>query len=198
MKIIMTRKNLSLEMAFVLAVIIYLIFYVLFSLIYLDSKQTTSEQFVFINYKSFEKNSIKNLNVIEKHITQQSVKKITKRKRTSLKTLPILQKFVQINTGFIEKLDSLAQYTSSVDSTKTMNEFILENPNLISLKIALNENIKNGVVKVSKKEITEKSIKKAMLDYYKAKYPTPPYKFGELGTGNLINIPIDSLIEFFK
>jgi hypothetical protein len=193
-----TRKNLSLEIAFVLAVIVYFILYVLFSLISLDSKHTTSEQIVFIDYKSFEKNNIKNLDIIEKHITQQSVKKITKRKKISLKNLPILQKFVQINSNLIEKLDSLAHYSNSVDSTKTMNEFILENPNLISLKIALNENIKNGVIKVSKKEITEKRIKKAMFDYYKAKYPTPPYKFGELGTGNLINIPIDSLVEFFK
>ena len=51
---------------------------------------------------------------------------------------------------------------------------------------------------MSKSEETQRMIAKAMADYYKAKYPTPPYMFGERGTGNLINIPIDEIIKLFK
>jgi hypothetical protein len=97
-----------------------------------------------------------------------------------------------------EKVDSLVYSINPNDSSILFDNFIIENPNLIALKIALTKNIENSVVNKTEAKITEERIRNAMFDYYKAKYPTPPYKFGERGTGNLINIPIDGIIELFK
>jgi hypothetical protein len=79
-----------------------------------------------------------------------------------------------------------------------IDSFLFANPNITVLKIDAKEKLKNYIEKNSDLEITKRKISKTMNDYYKAKYPTPPHKFGNKGTGNLINIPIDEIIKLFK
>ncbi len=194
MKTRVVRKNNSFEFAFVLAVIIYLLLYVLGREIYLKYELNLSEQFVFLDYSSIEKFKPRKVSQIRK---EETIKK-NKKKKLHKEKDPSKVTYFQTSSNTIKKIDTLIDSSFQYDSSKTFDEFLLNNPNLITLKIALKRNIDNGVITKSESKITEERINKAMLDYYKAKYPTPPYKFGELGTGNLINIPIDDVIELFK
>ena len=74
----------------------------------------------------------------------------------------------------------------------------MENPNLAVLKLALKYNIKNNPIKKTEEEVAIQGLKKYMRDYYKIKYPTPLSKFGDPGSGSMISIPIDAIIELFK
>jgi hypothetical protein len=84
------------------------------------------------------------------------------------------------------------------DSLISIDSFIVENPSLISLQIALKDHLnKNGFYRSKNAELIL-TIEKSMQDYYKMKYPTPVHKFGEQGSGAGITIPIDNIIELFE
>ncbi|MEE9430348.1 MAG: hypothetical protein V3V16_04860 [Melioribacteraceae bacterium] len=199
MKTPVVRKKNSFEFAFILAVILavilYLLLYVLGREIYLNYELNSSEQYVSLDYNTFEKLKPKKVSHPRKEV---QTKKNNQKEVLSKKKKLFKEPYFETNINTIEKIDSSIHPTNQFDSSKTFDSFIANNPNLIALKIALKRNIDNGVITKTEAEITEGRIKKAMFDYYKAKYPTPPYKFGELGTGNLINIPIDDVIELFK
>ena len=98
----------------------------------------------------------------------------------------------------ITSIDSTDLKLHQTGSLSKVDSFLIKNSNITVLKIASREKLKNHKQTKSKNELVREKITKVMSDYFKAKYPTPPYKFGETGTGNLINIPIDGIKNLFK
>lgn len=98
----------------------------------------------------------------------------------------------------ITSINSIDVKLHKTDSLSKIDSFLVKNSNITVLKIASKEKLKNCKQTKSKNELAKEKITNMMSDYFKAKYPTPPYKFGEKGTGNLINIPIDGIKSLFK
>lgn len=85
-----------------------------------------------------------------------------------------------------------------VDTLNVLDSLIMKYPSLISLRLAVSENIKNNAIQKTENQLVVEILKEKMQDYYKMKYPTPVHKFGENGRGVGISIPIDDIIELFK
>ncbi len=180
--------------ALCLAIIIHLIFIFLSTQIFFENKN---------NKKDY--NFIK-LSIVEHHSVKKEIltkKRGINRGKNSLTKSSIYQKVFRKKKNFNEPLRNT--YTDTLISEKNVNgsinkvdSFLLRNSSITVLKLASKEKLKNYVSKKSVLDTTKRRIEKAMSDYYKSKYPTPPYKFGERGTGNLINIPVEDVIELFK
>ena len=168
---------------------------------------------LFFSTQIFFKNKIKKsdsnfikLNVIKHNIDtkESNSKKINKQKKSISTTSNIYQKFDKkekrvFNEPILKSYtDTLASEIKAKQTRSNTDSFLIQNPNITVLKLASKEKLKNYVSKKSFLDTTKRRIKKAMSDYYKSKYPTPPYKFGERGTGNLINIPVEDVINLFK
>jgi hypothetical protein len=177
------KKHLNFIIALCLAIIIHI---ALFIFVY------------FVKPKNIINNSFIELTIIKKK-RFSTIKKIIKPK-----TKPNRKKQQPIKKDFSVRDTLLFADSSKIlvsDSIKMLTEidsFLFANPNITVLKIDAKEKLKNYIEKNSDLEITKRKISKTMNDYYKAKYPTPPHKFGNKGTGNLINIPIDEIIKLFK
>ena len=180
--------------ALCLAIIIHLILLFFSTQIFFENK-----------IKKSDSNFIK-LNVIKHNIdTKETNNEKNKKQKKSISTTSnIYQKFSMkekrvVNEPILKSYtDTLASEIKAKKTQSNTDSFLTQNSNITVLKLASKEKLKNYVSKKSVLDKTKRRIEKAMSDYYKSKYPTPLYKFGERGTGNLINIPVEDVINLFK
>jgi hypothetical protein len=94
---------------------------------------------------------------------------------------------VIIDSNSLLKEDSVRVYTNWIDS------LVITHSNLIMLKYAMQDKIKNSPIMKSDSVKTVEKIRKIMQDYYRSKYPTAVYKFGDNSPG----IPIEKILNIF-
>ena len=183
MKLFKNTEKLEKLTGLCLAIIIHLVLLFYFGKIFLKYEKDKYVDNSFIQLRIPEHRAVKNI------ITPNASGKITKKKVYKKKKSSTVNQLV-INDKNRKKetvlSDSVNVKNEIKNSLTKIDSFVLANSNIAVLKLAGKEKIKSYVPKKSK--VIRKKI---MSDYFNSKYPTPPYKFGERGTGNLINIPID-------
>jgi len=189
------RKSNSLKFAIALTIVIHVLIYFLFNLVFLNYKSDSIDQHIIVEYKTFKKQKPKINYRIQKQV--QSIK-MSSKKNILFNNNPVKNYFAGTDSTNIEQIDSLVYSHKHSDSSKWFERFVLENPSIISLKLALTQNIKNKIIKETEAEIAVEGLKKYTNDYYNLKYPTPLSKFGDPGRGSMINIPVDDVINLFK
>jgi len=153
------------------------------------SNNTEVEDEIYVEFK--EKTILINKENLSSNIKE--TKSDLKKKNKGSKIIPDSNFQIFDDTLSVSAQDNNLEVKT--DSSTNYESFILKHPTLISLRISLNEQIKKNGIRKSEKDELIAHIEKSMEAYYKMKYPTPVYKFGEKGSGSGISIPIDDIIE---
>lgn len=137
--------------------------------------------------------------------------KILKRKKEFSKTISPKASVKTDTKIFVDSTNVLSKPNTSEilqthpDSADVLNSFIEENLNIVALKTAILQKLKNVKFTETDSAAIVKNLRKMFLAYYKAKYPTPLSKFGRPSLPGIsrpdmldFSIPIDDIINLFK
>ena len=185
-------NNSNLRNSLFISIVFYLTTFFVISTIKITFNKLPDFQEVYLNIGHFEKHivneeSIQNLSpkskpkVLQKHVKKNNNNKVdipAKRNMTIEETDSTIFSEVDILGNNINWLDSM----------------VINNPNILMLKYAASDQLKNNPIKISDSAKTVERIRNVMQNYFKNKYPTPVHKFGDGSPG----IPIDKILDIFS
>jgi len=101
-----------------------------------------------------------------------------------------------ISNMSIEEYDStkITEVNVMVNNINWLDSMVINNPNILMLKYAVTDQLKNNPTEKSDSAETVETIRNVMQNYIKSKYPTPIHKFGDGSPG----IPIDKILDIFS
>jgi len=187
--------------SFGLAILVHIILLLIFQLANIDDIPTREEDVIFLQLMDIPVTK-KSGKILKKENNEENLindKLLTKSKKEeeaiSVKESP--QSFNGHNNN--------ENFQIPYDSATVLNSFIEQNPNIVALKTALVQKLKNVKIAETDSAAIAKNMRKIFLAYYKMKYPTPLSKFGRsplpgISRPDMLNfsIPIDDIINLFK
>lgn len=175
-----------------IAASIYLVILITLNFIYINNSKILRNDEVIIEWIELEKKvTAQKLLQVNVRETKPSIPKEEKIKPPitapdKFKESEILD--VIIDSTLINESDSVKIKSSWLDS------LVVANPSLDVLKYAASKFLKNNPIVKTDSALVAEGIRSFMQDYYKSKYPTPVYKFGNTPQG----IAIEDIINVFK
>ena len=161
----------------------------LFYSIDIENRNSDVEEVIYIDLK--EISDLQSEERLQQKIAATKSDKIENRSITKINS----KRTIETIDDTLSVIPSHNKSNLDTDSLSQHDSILVKYPTFIALRIALKEQIeKNRIRKTENEELITK-IEKSMQDYYKMKYPTPMYKFGEKGSGAGVRIPIDKIMR---
>jgi hypothetical protein len=185
--------------SYLLASLFHLILIAAFYLTNYEEKALTEKRTITLQFQSISK------------APKPEDQRVIKRKKESGKSISpqtSVEKDTEIfvdTTNILSELDTAKTLETEPDSAEILDSFIEENPNIVALKTAILQKLKNVEFTETDSAAIAKNLRKIFLAYYKTLYPTPLSKFGRPSLPgenrpDMLNfsIPIDEIINLFK
>ena len=149
-------------------------------------------QEVYLNISHYEHYTVKEqpIDNLSPKLTPRAPQKEVKKKEFNNSDNPnnAIMTITEIDSTLFEEVSDLLKSMNWLDS------MVINNPNILMLKYATKDKLKNNSIKLSDSAKTAETIKIVMQNYFRSKYPTPVHKFGDGSPG----IPIDKILDIFS
>jgi hypothetical protein len=175
-----------------ISIAFYLITFFVLNAIKFSSVRLPDLQEVHLNIRHYKKHIVK-----EESRQNQSPKPTPSVPKKKVKKKEINREIIPTKTIMsIKETDSTLFVEGDVliKDINWLDSMVVNNPNILMLKYAAKDQLKNNSIKISDSARTVETIKSIMQNYFKSKYPTPVHKFGDGSPG----IPIDKILDIFR
>lgn len=185
-------NNSNLRISLFTSIFFYIITFFILGIIKFKSIKLPDLQEVYLNIRNYENHIVKKESI--QNSTPKPTYKIPQKhvKKNKINKVDISAKTIMP----IEENDStsFAQVDVSINNISWLDSMVINNPNILMLKYAATDQLKNNPFEVSDSAKIVEKLRTVMQNYFRSKYPTPLHKFGDGSPG----IPIDKILDIFS